>query len=155
MEDKREMTAEEKKNFARDQLQFLKDRGVKSARRRSRIFKAAGPGQIQEAWRLAMCEDWDDDDPELKVRKDLLDCLLSGAGCVKFGVARMQAVLETCGFPTPQAHNGHQYFRILDGAMEILRPGSYDFTEEELQEIENGLYKGEDKNDSVTPPAED
>jgi len=129
----------DRKDYSRKQIVFLKERGITDARKRSRIFKAAGPGQVQQAWDLATCENWETD--EGKIRKDLLDCLLSGAGCGKFGRGRMSSVLAAVSFPVPEAYSVKQFFRILDGALEILSPGSYEFTTEELAAIEKGLTK--------------
>jgi len=128
-------TPEEKKKFAQSQLQFLKDRGLNDAMRLSRIFKAAGPGQVQESWRLV-------DQAKDAVRRDLLDCLLTGAGGSQdFGKERMEDVLKTCGFDPPKVHSSTAFFRVLDGAMELLVPGSFEFSPEELKDIEQGLAK--------------
>lgn len=129
------MDKDYRKRYARAQLKFLKENGIENARQRSRIFKAAGPGQVQSAWELATCENWEVE----KTRKDVLECLLAGAGCVRWGRKRMEEVLLDCGFPVPKAYSVRQFFRILDGALEILSPGSYEFTEKELAEIETGL----------------
>jgi len=134
-----ELTDKERKNFAREQLEFLKQQGITDKRRLSRIFKAAGPGQIKAAWALATCENWETE--EEKQRKDLLDCILCGAGCVRFGWQRMASVLKSSNFPIPEAFAGRQFFRILDGAGEILSPGSFDFSDDELNEIEAGLNR--------------
>ena len=40
----------DKKVFAREQYEFLKSKGIVNRMRLSRIFKAAGPGQVQESW---------------------------------------------------------------------------------------------------------
>lgn len=131
---------DKRKRFAQQQIQFLKDQGVEDRRQRSRIFKAAGPGQVQEAWRLATCEDWSTDAG--RVRKDLLDCILTGvAGSQDFDGIRQKAVLAECGFYVPDIDSDSRLFRILDGALEILVPGAYEFTEDELQDIERGLRK--------------
>lgn len=135
------MSEKEKKSYAREQLLFLKENGVVSALRRSRIFKAAGPGQVKSAWALATCENWEVE----QGRKDLLECLLSGSGYVQWGKKRMETVLAICSFPVPEAYSGRQFFRILDGALEILSPGSYDFTAEELDEIRTGLDRHYEK----------
>ena len=135
-----ENDAEKKKQFAKEQLQFLKDQGIEKPLRRSRIFKAAGPGQIQEAWKLAHCEDWTT--PEGRVRKDLLDCILTGVrGSQDFGYERMKAVLQVTGFYVPETQSTRSFFRTLDGAMEILVPDSYEFDDEELIEIVKGLQR--------------
>jgi len=128
-------TPEDRKKYAQDQVRFLKDQGITNQLRVSRIFKAAGPGQIQEAWKLT-------EQASTQVRKDLLDCILTGVqGSQDFGWERMKVVLEDAGFKAPEASSSRAFFRTLDGAMEILVPDSYEFTEQELKEIEDGLNK--------------
>ena len=128
-------TPEEKKRFAQSQLQFLKDKGINDAMRLSRIFKAAGPGQVQEAWKLV-------DQANDAGKRDVLDCLLTGAGGSQdFGRERMEAVLKAAGFEPPKVTSGNTFFRVLDGAMEILVPGSFEFDDEEIKEIEQGINK--------------
>jgi hypothetical protein len=125
--------AEDRKKFAQEQIQFLKDQGITDKLRLSRIFKAAGPGQIQEAWKLAH-------EPADQTEKDLLDCILTGVGgSQNLDKERMEKVLLAAGFTPPEAHSPKAFFRVLDGAMEILVPDSYDFDDEELREIEKGL----------------
>jgi len=133
------LTPEERKTFAQKQIQFLKERGITNTLRLSRIFKAAGPGQVQEAWKLA-------EQAITNVQKDLLDCILTGVqGSQDFGWERMSAVLTAAGFTSPEALSSRAFFRILDGAMEILVPNSYAFDESEINEIEKGLNKKPDK----------
>lgn len=129
----------DKKVYARGQYEFLKSKGIKDRLRLSRIFKVAGPGQIQEAWKLATCEEWESDNG--KLRKDMLDCLLAGFGSVKYGRERFEQVLKHLGFYIPESKNDVCFYRIIDGASEILVPGSYEFTPEEMREIEAGLKK--------------
>lgn len=138
----------EKKEFAREQYEFLKKQGITDRLHLSRIFKAAGPGQIQEAWKLANCEDFSEEESA----KDLLDCILAGATLVKFGWKRMEAVLENAEFYVPEAHNSKCFFRILNGAREILVPRSYRFSKKEMEEIKEGLRKKvhEDKDNAET-----
>jgi len=139
-----EIAPELRRKFAQEQLQFLKDQGVRGRKRRSRVFKAAGPGQIQEAWALATCEDWTTE--EGCIRKDLLDCILTGVnGSQDFGWERQKNVLREAGFYMPEANSSRSFFRIIDGALEILVPNSYEFTDEELEEIEAGLHKRPDE----------
>ena len=134
---------EERKKFAQGQVQFLKEQGISNKLRLSRIFKAAGPGQIQEAWKLA-------DQAEPGARLDLLDCILTGVqGSQDFGWERMAAVLTEAGFKAPEAASSRSFFRILDGAMEIIVPNSYDFSETEIAEIEKGLNKKFDKDEGA------
>jgi len=131
MSDIKVLDPEQRRKFAQDQLQFLKDQGIVDSTRLSRIFKAAGPGQVQEAWVLAASE-------TDRTRMDLLDCILTGAfGSQQFGRDRMVKVLQLCGLYVPQVSSFGRFARVLDGALEILVPGSFEFTAEELQEIEN------------------
>ncbi len=132
---------EERKKFAQEQVQFLREQGITNKLRLSRIFKAAGPGQIQEAWKLA-------EQATTNVQKDLLDCILTGVqGSQDFGWERMAAVLTEAGFVPPEAASSRSFFRILDGAIEILVPNSYEFNENEIDEIEQGLGKKLDRDD--------
>lgn len=129
----------DKRQFAKEQYEFLKGKGVTSRMRLSRIFKAAGPGQVQAAWNLATSEDWATE--EGKARKDLLHCILIGSDCINFGWKRMEAAIKEAKFKAPEAYNSKCFFRILDGACEILVPGSFEFTNEEMEEIKDGLNK--------------
>jgi hypothetical protein len=130
---------EERKKFAQEQVQFLKEQGITNKLRLSRIFKAAGPGQVQEAWKLA-------EQATDQVRQDLLDCILTGVqGSQDFGWERMAAVLTLAGFTPPEATSSRSFFRILDGAIEILVPNAYEFSENEIDEIEQGLNKKLDR----------
>lgn len=129
----------EKREFAQKQLTFLTDNGIKNPRHRSRVFKAAGPGQIVEAFNLYKQADTPD-------KKDLLDCLLTGAGGSQgMSKERMEKVLSTCGFTPPKAATERAFFRILDGAMELLVPYSFEFSKSEEQEIEAGLQRSRKK----------
>lgn len=119
-----------KKEFAREQVAFLKDHGITDKDQISRIFRCAGPGQVQEAYRLAASEDWAT--PIGRTRKDLLDCLVTGyGGAQDFGADRMRAVLQLAGFYVPCCTHERAFFQALDAALEILIPGSYDFDDEE------------------------
>ena len=144
MTDKKEIktiTKEDRKKFAQEQVRFLKAQGITNKLRLSRIFKAAGPGQIQDAWKLA-------EQGTTQVRKDVLDCLLTGVqGSQDFGWERMISVLKEAGFAPPASNSSHSFFRALDGAIEILVPNSYEFDEDELAEIETGLNKKSDNNE--------
>ncbi len=140
-QDRQPLSPEEKREFAQKQLNFLTEVGFKNPRHRSRIFKAAGPGQVTEAFELFKQGDTDK-------RKDVLNCLLWGAGGAGdrfMPRQRMEAVFEACGFTAPKATSTRSFYRILDGAMEMLVPNSYEFTEEEEQEIEEGLIKSRKK----------
>jgi hypothetical protein len=126
--------AERKKEFAKDQVKFLKEKGYKDKDQISRIFRCAGPGQIQEAWWLANSEDWSTHVG--KARRDLLDCLITGyGGAQEFDATRMRAVLQVAGFYVPDVGHERAFFKCLDGALEILIPGSYEFDEEEVGEL--------------------
>jgi hypothetical protein len=128
-------TPEERKQFAKNQLKFLKEKGISNALHLSRIFKAAGPGQIQPAWELA-------DQVKTQADKDILDCLIFGAGgSQNLSAGRMAAVLTRAGFKPPTINSDSTFFRVLDGTMEILFPGSFEFEPEELKEIEEGLER--------------
>lgn len=140
-----------RRKFAQEQLEFLKKQGVKDRLRLSRIFKAAGPGQVQEAWKLATCEDWTqegDDGHGGPASRDLLDCILWGAGgAQRLNADRMADVLEEAGFYVPVAHSEDCFYRTLWGALEILVPGSYRFSKEERREIEEGLHRRANEDD--------
>jgi len=132
----------DKKEFAREQYEFLKSKGITNRVRLSRIFKSCGPGQIQEAFKLADCVDWRiSDDGESNPDKDALECLLAGAMSVRWGWKRMAAVLDDSDFYVPEAHNSKCFFRIIAGAREILSPGSHKFTKKQMEEIKEGLKK--------------
>lgn len=133
------LSEQDRRKFAQEQYDFLKQKGLGNRMRLSRIFKAAGPGQVKDAYELATCENWETE--EGQARKDLLDCILAGSTCVNFGWKRMETVLSLAKFPIPQAHNAKCFFRILAGASEILVPGSYEFTDVEMREIKDGLKK--------------
>lgn len=125
-----ETEVDRKKEFAREQVAFLKERGITDKDQVSRIFRCAGPGQVQEAYRLASSEDWTN--PIGRARKDLLDCLVTGyGGSQDFGADRMRAVLQLAGFYVPTCVHERAFFKALDGALEIMIPGSYDFEADE------------------------
>ena len=123
--------------FAKDQYGFLKKNGIKNRMTLSRIFKAAGPGQVREAWDLAHCSDWSVDVDG----KDLLACIIAGAKNLRLPRKQVEKVLAGSEFPVPTASSDRCFFRILSGAMEILVPGSYRFNEREMNEIKEGLNK--------------
>jgi hypothetical protein len=133
------ITPADRKSFAKEQVQFLRNQGITNNIRLSRIFKVAGPGQIKESWRLAVQAD-------TQAKKDLLDCILTGAGgSQEFDKTRMAAVLQAASFIPPVADSDYVFYRILDGAMEILVPGSYEFSPEELKELEEGLQRSKER----------
>lgn len=125
---------ETKKNFAREQYAFLRTK-INDKEKISRIFKIAGPGQVREAWALANSEDWSTD--EGKTRLDLLDCVLTGAGGMQdFAWQRMKRVLQYNNFYIPQSKSYRAFLRILDGALEILFPGTVPVPEEDEEDGE-------------------
>ncbi len=135
-------TPDERKRFAQEQIRFLKEKGILDSTRLSRIFKAAGPGQIKAAWKLAS-------QPRTQIRKDLLDAILTGGGgSQEFDRGRMEAVLSIAGFEVPEATSDLSFYRILDGAIEILVPNSYEFSDEELVEIEEGVAQNKARSES-------
>jgi hypothetical protein len=122
-------TEEQKKEFAKEQVEFLKQQGVKDKERISRIFKSAGPGQVKEAWMLGTSESWST--PIGKVRRNLLDCLLYAVGgAQELGWDEMVEIFEMLGYYVPKASSSITFFKILDGALEVLVPGSYEFEDE-------------------------
>jgi hypothetical protein len=130
------VSLEDKKAFAKSQYQFLKDKGIKGRMHRSRIFKAAGPGQIQEAYKLSESENWEDPS-----RKDLLYCIFSGVVYNRLERERAENLLKKFNFYVPRVHNDYCFYRCLRGTGEIMFPNFYNFSERELREIENGLEK--------------
>lgn len=134
-------TLSDKKAFAREQYEFLKSKGIDNRMRLSRIFKAAGPGQVQEAFKLADDVDWKNESGEPDSDKDTLECLLAGATTVRWGWKRMEAVLKNLEYYVPEAHNAKCFFRILAGAREIISPGAHRFSEDAMAEIKEGLQK--------------
>ena len=130
-----EPTDDEKREFARKQYDFLREKGIDDREQLSRIFKSCGPGQIQDAWNLAYCEKWEGDSPG----KNLLFCIMTGAIHARLSAKEIFDVLEAAEFKPPQTTNTMRFFRIIKGAREILFPGSHEFNEQELDEIANGL----------------
>lgn len=129
-------TDEQKKEFAKSQVDFLKKQGLKDKERISRIFRCAGPGQIQEAWAMATSEDWSG--AIGRIRKNMLDCVITGyGGAQELGWLQMVDVLHLGGFYVPQVGSAAAFFKVLDGALEIMIPGSYDFESEEDHGKEN------------------
>lgn len=123
-------TEDQKKEFAKEQVGFLKKQGIRDKERISRIFRSAGPGQIKEAWMLATSEDWTGHIG--RVRKNLLDCIVSSVGGSQdLGWLYIAEILQLCGFYIPKANSSAAFFKILDGALEIMVPGSYEFDEDE------------------------
>lgn len=132
---------DKRKAFAREQYDFLKSKGIVNRMRLSRIFKAAGPGQIREAFKLADCVDWNLVEGEIDSDKDMLECLLAGATVVRWGWKRMAAILRDLEYYVPKAHDSKCFFRILAGAREIISPGAHKFSEKDKEEIKEGLHK--------------
>jgi hypothetical protein len=127
------------KDFARQQYQFLKEQGVTDRMELSRIFKAAGPGQVQEAWKLANSESWEGEKGEY--RETLLLLITTGSHHIRIGRESMEGILKSFEFYVPVAKNDNCFFRVLKGASEILYPGAYRFSNKEIQEIREGLKK--------------
>ena len=137
MADKLSENMEDRQDYARRMYEFLKEMGIDDRMKRSRIFKAAGPGQVKEAWKLANCEDFTSN----LVRKNTLLCILGGSKRVEISREEMEEVLEASGFYVPSAHNNRNFFRTLNGAGEILMSGFFKFSYADMQEIKEGLAK--------------
>jgi hypothetical protein len=130
MEKRSVRTEEQKKEFAKEQVGFLKKHGIRDKERISRIFRCAGPGQIKESWMLATSENWDTNIG--KIRKNLLDLIISGyGGSQELDWNAVADVLQLNGFYVPNVTSGIAFFKALDGALEIIIPGSYDFEDED------------------------
>jgi hypothetical protein len=43
----------------------------------------------------------------------------------------MADILHLCGFYVPKVNSAPAFFKVLDGALEIMIPGSYEFEEGE------------------------
>lgn len=136
---------EERRLFAKSQRKFLIDNGIKSNEQIVRIFKITGPGQIQEAFKLATCHDWSTDEGQDK--KDILFVCLIGYLNSRIGWDRMSGVLENCGFHVPEAYNHKCFRRVLRGAQEILVPNSVRLTPEEERDVQDTLNKYGSKNE--------
>src|SRR5512140_1428065 len=106
-------TEDQKKEFAKEQVDFLKKQGLRDKERISRIFRCAGPGQIKEAWALATSEDWTSRIG--RVRKSLLDCIIGGSP--DLGWIQMNEILQLCGFYVPKVTSAAAFFKVLDGAL--------------------------------------
>lgn len=118
---------ERRKEFAREQVRFLRNCGITESSRVDRIFRIAGPGQIQEAYKLATSA-------KDRVAIDTLNCLLTGFMDARdFGLYRMTQVLKRCGFYVPQVHSENCFNRACDAALEILVPDAVDIEEMEEQ----------------------
>ena len=137
MDDRPVTTPEERKEYARQQRKFLIDKGIKNPKNIIRIFKIAGPGQIQESWKLATSKDWTTETGESE--KDLLMCILVGSRENRLGWDRTSAVLEDTGFYVPEAFNARCFYRTLRGAQEILVPNSVRLSKEEEMEVADTL----------------
>jgi len=136
--------------FARNQYQFLKDLNLGNRMQLSRIFKAAGPGQVQEAHKLATSETWEDN------RRNLLLMIIIGSGRLRLERAVIEEFLKTNNFYVPTAKNDNCFYRVLRGAGEIMHPGSHHFSYRDLQQIKDGLKKRiYDEKDDVPDSDED
>jgi len=146
-----------KVRFAQEQYAWLKKQGIKNRLRLSRIFKAAGPGQLQDAWKLAssfLPEDACDSAALVEVTeakdiinisKDALECTLWGILRTKMDPAKAQDILDYCAYYVPQMENKRTFLRVVEGALEILAPGSFRFSKEEMDQIRDGLKKRMDE----------
>lgn len=108
---------EARRQFARDQLAWLRSIGFSEGRAR-RVMTEAGPGQVRAAvewahYALATVES-----------VDALDCLLCGAGGTHgFGWDRMRDALLSFGLEPPKVGSSRTFFGTLRGAKEALLAG--------------------------------
>lgn len=119
--------------FSQEIYKWLKEQDIsdKNRLRLSRIFKAAGPGQVKSAYKLATClED-----------KKSLETILWGILAVKMNLEDARIVLQNNNLFVPDAESKFVFLRIIEGALEILHPGSYRFSKEEYRKIKDGLKK--------------
>jgi len=123
--------------FARTQYQFLKDMNLGDRMQLSRIFKAAGPGQVQEAYKLSKSEPWDNS----PYRRNLLLMIIVGSSRLRLERKTIEEFLATNNFYVPTAKNDNCFYRVLRGAGEMMHPGSYHFSYNDLQQIKDGLKK--------------
>lgn len=123
------------RDFARIQYNFLKEKNLGNRFQLSRIFKAAGPGQVQEAYKLATSEKWDAE------RKNLLLMIVVGSSRLKLERVDIENYLKKFNFYVPQAKNDNCFYRVLRGAGEMLSPGLHHFSNEDIQQIKDGLRK--------------
>jgi len=131
----RSISPEDRKDFARKQYDFLRKQGIEDRLYLRRIFKVAGPGQVQEAWDLAHCDDWEAD----PISKDLLYCILTTGISSGWSAERIAKILKEADFAVPDTTQPGRFFRILKGAREVLFPYSHEFTAEEIQELKSNL----------------
>jgi hypothetical protein len=137
------------RDFARSQYEFLKNKNLGNRMQLSRIFKAAGPGQVQEAYKMSISEKWEADDSH-KDRRSLLLMIIIGSSKLKLERSKIEIFLKENHFYVPTAKNDNCFYRVLRGAGEIMHPGSYHFSYRELQQIKEGLKKRVyDENDNV------
>lgn len=128
------------RDFARTQYQFLKDKNLGNRMQLSRIFKASGPGQVQESYKMATSEDWEANDCH-KDRKSLLLMIIIGSSKLRLEREKIEMFLKENKFYVPSAKNDNCFYRVLRGAGEIMHPGSYHFSQRDLQQIKDGLRK--------------
>lgn len=119
--------------FSQEIYQWLKEQDIKDKNRLrlSRIFKAAGPGQVKSAFALATCSN----------DAMALEATLWGILTMKMDFEDAKKVLENNNYYVPEAASKFVFLRIIEGALEILHPGSYRFTKEEYRKIKDGLKK--------------
>jgi hypothetical protein len=151
-----------KVKFAQEQYSWLKNQGIKNRLRLSRIFKASGPGQLQDAWKLAssfLPEDAATSEAlvavteakdTINIAKDALECVLWGILRTKMDPDKAQDILDFCGYFVPQMENKRTFLRVVEGALEILVPGSFRFSPEEMNQIRDGLKKRMDEDGEVS-----
>ncbi len=110
---------EERKAFAFQVRTSLLEKGFSNSAV-SRIIRAAGPGQAQEAveWAEAARKTLKGED---RAVVDALDMVLSGLGGTNsFGKDRTIAALRVLGLPVPQVNTSNRLFGVLRGAKEVI-----------------------------------
>ncbi len=111
-----------RKKFAQEQFLFLEEKGL-SGKAAQEVMKAAGPGQVQEAWQLA--ESWLDSmtfhDPSCpsETIRAAARVILSGLEQEGFGVERTSGVLAFLKLAAP-SRSGEVQKWVLAGVREII-----------------------------------
>jgi|GEM_PF-4509799 len=124
---------EARKNFAREQMNYLIGLGFCKAKAAS-IMKAAGPGQVRAAmeWLYQSLEIlkgryerhtyWGEpeevsEEERLAAAIDALDVIFKGqGGSNNFGFGRMASVLRALGLPDPRCSTARTFWGVLNGA---------------------------------------
>jgi hypothetical protein len=124
------------KEYAQNVYNWLKNQNIqeKSRLRLSRIFKAAGPGQVKDSYALATCVE---DTKNIQI----LEVILCGILKLKMDVLQAKNILSNMGYFIPATEGKRSFLRVIEGALEILHPGFFNFSDEEYVEIKNGLRK--------------